>query len=71
MGLSENTGKGRKLHEVVPRTNSLHVSLPAEPLLAGAAVLDVLEDLGEHGAFEAFLFSSLLEVIVGSGTCRC
>ena len=34
----------------------INVSLPAEPLQAGAAVLGVLEDLRVHSAFEGFLF---------------
>lgn len=41
-----------------------------ETLLAGTAVLDALEDLGAHSAFEGFLFLSLLEVIVGSGATK-
>ena len=48
----------------------VNVSLLVEPQLAGAAVLDALEDLGAHSAFEGFLFLSLLEVIVGSGATK-
>ena len=51
-------------------TNCAHVSLPAEPLLARTAVLDVLENFGEHGAFKAFLLARLLQVIVCPGTWR-
>lgn len=68
-GISEPTSERMLLHPgLLPY---LHVSLPAEPLLASTAVLDVLENFGEHGAFKALLLSSLLEVIIGSGTWGC
>lgn len=47
----------------------LHVCLAAEPLLAGAAVLDVLQHLREHRALQPLLVPALLQVVVGPGTC--
>lgn len=70
MEMPESTCKGQK-DAPPPRTKCSHVGLPAEPLLASTAVLDVLEDFGEHGAFKALLLSRLLKVIIGSGTWRC
>lgn len=70
MEMPENTCKGQK-DAPPPWTQCSHVGLPAEPLLASTAVLDVLQDFGEHGAFKALLLSRLLEVIIGSGTWRC
>lgn len=49
-------------------TVTVHISLSAEPLLAGAAVLDVLQHFRQHGALQPFLISRLLKVIVCSGT---
>lgn len=45
---------------VDPGTSHPHVSLPAQPLLACTAVLDVLEDLGEHGTLQTLLLPCLL-----------
>lgn len=47
----------------------VQISLPAEPLLAGTAVLDVLEDFRKHGVLQALLFPSLLEAVVRSCAC--
>lgn len=49
-------------------TVTVHIGLSAEPLLAGAAVLDVLQDFRQHRALQAFLVSCLLQVIVRSRT---
>lgn len=43
--------------------------MPAEPLLAGAAVLDILEDFGEHGALQPLLLARLLEAVVRPCAC--
>lgn len=47
----------------------IHVRLPAEPLLTGAAVLDVLKDFGEHCALQALLLAGLFEPVIRSCTC--
>lgn len=47
----------------------IHLSLPAEPLLAGTAVLNVLEDFRKQGAPQALLFPGLLEAVIGSCAC--
>lgn len=49
-------------------TVTIHISLATEPLLAGTAVLDVLQDLREHRALQALLISCLLEVVICPGT---
>lgn len=65
----EITSTGQSIHKVVgPGTSHPHVSLPAQPLLACTAVLDVLEDLGEHGTLQTLLLPCLLQVIIGPGT---
>lgn len=48
---------------------TVHVGLSAEPLLAGAAVLDVLQHFGEHGALQPLLGPRPLQVVVRPGTC--